>query len=136
MKKDPKAAKKKYYEQRKNDPAFREHRRELARAYREAHPEVKEYQRKYAKKYYAANKERLNQQRKYYPDPTRNERVNRFKQQERNNLGKNYIISLLIRSGKIRKEDITPYMIAKRRKQILQKRALRQEADASAMAKK
>jgi hypothetical protein len=38
-------------------------------------------------------------------------------------LGRNYIIALLTRSGKVNKEAVTPYMIAKRRKQILAKRA-------------
>ncbi len=71
------------------------------------------------------NKKKLNAERKLYPDKTRNERVNRFKQKERNTLGKNYIIQLITRSGKIKKQDVTPYMISKKRKQIQQKRLVR-----------
>lgn len=111
-----------YYQQRKSDPEFKAHRNALARAYRESHPEIKDYQKAYGKKYYQAHKEELNAKRKLYPDLTRNERVNRFKKREREALGRNYIIALLTRSGKVKKEDITPYMIAKRRKQIVAKR--------------
>lgn len=112
-----------YYQRHKNEEWFREHRRLWAQRYRAAHPELKAYHRAYAKKYYAANREVLNEKRKKYPDPTRNERVNRFKQKEGDRLGKAYIIQLLTRSGKLKKEDIRPYMIQKRRKQIQLKRA-------------
>lgn len=117
--------KKTYYQRHKNEEEFKEHRRKWAKDYRDTHPEVKKYQKAYAKKYYAANKKKLNAERKLYPDKTRNERVNRFKQKERNTLGKNYIIQLITRSGKIKKQDVTPYMISKRRKQIQQKRLAR-----------
>ena len=126
--KEQKKRKNLYYQRHKDDPAFKEHRREWARAYRASHPEIKAYQRAYHKKYYAAHREELNAKRRQYEDKNRNERVNRFKQKERDNLGRNYIIALLTRSGKITKEDITPYMIAKRRKQILQKRQLKGKA--------
>ena len=112
-----------YYERHKDEEWFKEHRRQWAQQYRAAHPELKAYQRTYAKKYYQENKEWLNEKRKQYPDPTRNERVNRFKQKERDNLGKAYIIQLLTRSGKLNKEEVTPYMIQRRRKQIQVKRA-------------
>ena len=115
-----------YYQKHRDDPAFREKRRLWAQAYREAHPELKAYYRKYAKKYYVANRERLNEYQRGRPDPTRNERVNRFKKKEREALGKAYILQLICRNGKIKKEDVTPYMIKKRRMQILQKRAEKQ----------
>ena len=114
-----------YYQQHKNEEWFKEHRRLWAKQYREAHPELKKYMREYHKAYYAANKETLNEYRKGYLDTTRNERVNRFKQKERDNLGDNYIIQILIRRGKIEKQDVTPAMIKKRREQILQKRAIK-----------
>jgi hypothetical protein len=120
--KESKKQKDTYYQRHKEDPAFKEHRNAWARAYRE---KIREYQREYQKAYFKAHREELNAKRRQYADTTRNERVNRFKQKERERLGKNYIISLLTRSGKIRKEDVTPYMIAKRRRQILQKRAAR-----------
>lgn len=112
-----------YYERHKNDPAFKARRAAWARAYRAAHPEVKAYQRAYRKKYYAAHKDELNAKQRLYPDKTRNERVNKFKKREREALGRNYIIALITRSGKIKKEDVTPAMIAKRRRQIRAKRA-------------
>ncbi len=111
-----------YYQQHKTDPEFKERKRQWAKEYREAHPEIKVYQKKFQKQYYATHREELNAKRKQYPDPTRNERVNRFKKRERETLGRAYIIALLTRSGKVTKKDITPYMIAKRRKQILAKR--------------
>ncbi len=123
MKQKPKVEKLSYYQKHKDDPAFKEHRNSWAREYRKKHPEIKEYIKKYHIKYYVENKEALKEKCKSYPDPTRNERVNRFKQKERETLGKAYIIQLFTRSGKLKKSDITPYMIAKRRKQILEKRA-------------
>ncbi|MEP6465709.1 MAG: hypothetical protein ABJB05_05365 [Parafilimonas sp.] len=118
-------SKKTYYQRHKNEAEFKEHRRKWAQDYRDIHPEVKKYQKEYAKKYYAANRKELNAKRKLYPDKKRNERVNRFKQKERNTLGKNYIIQIITRTGKIKKQDVTPYMIIKRRKQIQQKRLTR-----------
>ena len=70
-----------YYQRHKDDPAFREHRRQWAREYRANHPEVKGYQREYQKRYYQGHQEELNTKRRLYPDKNRNERVNRFKQQ-------------------------------------------------------
>lgn len=123
--------KRSYYQKKKDDPAFLEKCRLRAQAYRDAHPELKEYHRAYAKKYYVANRERLNAYQRSRPDPTRNERVNRFKKREREALGKAYILQLICRNGKLEKKDVTPYMIKKRRAQILQKRAAKNAADAA-----
>ena len=117
------AKKRSYYQRHKDEEWFKEHWRQWAQQYRDTHPETKEYHRAYAKKYYQANRERLNEKRRQYTDPTRNIRVNRFKKKERENLGKAYIIQLLTRSGKLKKEEVTPYMIQRRRKQIQVKRA-------------
>jgi hypothetical protein len=112
-----------YYQQHKNEEWFKEHRRKLAQNYRDTHPEVKGYQRKYQKKYFAENREALNEYRRKHPDPKRNERINRFKKKEREELRDNYIIQLLTGRGKLKKEDVTRAMINKRRKQIFLKRA-------------
>jgi hypothetical protein len=117
-----------YYQKRKDDPAFLEKRRLWAQAYREAHPKVRAYQRAYQKKYYAVNSERKKAYQRSRPDPTRNERVNRFKKKEREALGKAYILQLICRNGRVKKEDVTPYMIRKRREQILRKRAAKNTA--------
>jgi hypothetical protein len=60
--------------------------------------------------------------RKKYPDRTRNERVSKFRKKEALNLADNYIIRILTRRGKFKKEDITPEIIETRRKQISLKR--------------
>jgi len=111
-----------YYQQHKNEGWFKEHRRKLAQNYRDAHPEVKKYQKEYSKKYSVINRKALNEYRRTHPDPTRNERVNRFKKKEREELRDNYIIQLLTGTGKLKKEDVTRSLINKRRKQILLKR--------------
>jgi hypothetical protein len=46
-------------------------------------------------------------------------------------LGKAYILQLICRNGKVKKEDVTPYMIKKRRMQILQKRAVKNASASS-----
>jgi hypothetical protein len=120
-----------YYQKRKDDPAFREKRRLWAQRYREAHPELRAYYRTYAKKYYKANREAINAYQRSRPDATRNERVNRFKKRERAALGKAYILQLICRNGKLKKQDVTPYMIKKRRTQILHKRAAKAAAAAA-----
>ena len=123
--KDKKPVKLNFYQRHKDEESFIEHRNKWAAEYRKGHPEIKEYQKKYHKKYFQENKERLNEYRKELPDHTRNERVNRFKRKEREELGKNYIIQLLTRGGKFKREEITPKMISDRRKQIIKKRQLR-----------
>lgn len=115
-------SKKSWYDKHKNEKEFRAHRSQLTKDYIEKHPWIKEYYREYAKKYYQANKKKLNAQRKKYPDPTRNGRVNRFKQKERDALEDNYIIQLITRGGKIKKQNVTVGMIIARRKQIQEKR--------------
>jgi hypothetical protein len=57
-------------------------------------------------------------------DPTRNERVKRFRQKERLELSDGYIVRLLTRY-KYKKEDITKAMIEDRRVVVMQKRQLK-----------
>ena len=111
-----------YYAKHKNDPGFMESRREYQRKRRATDPEYLAYLRAYAKKYYKQHKKELDKKRKSYPDPTRNERVSKFRKEESETLAKNYIIRLLTRYGKYTKEEITPALIRKKRNQIIKLR--------------
>lgn len=122
-----------YYAKRKNDPAFMERCREYQRNKRANDPEYRAYLRAYAKKYYQQHKKELNEKRRSYPDPTRNERVSKFRKKESETLAKNYIIRLLTRYGKYRKEEITPALIRKKRNQIIK---LRQRKSGSAITER
>ena len=126
----------KYYAKRKNDPDFMEKLRAYQRNKRATDPEYRAYLKAYAKKYYQEHKKELNEKRKTYPDPTRNARVSKFRKKEMKTLADNYIIRLLTRYGKYTKEEVTPALIRKKRKEIINLRQKRSEAGKGMESKK
>jgi hypothetical protein len=108
----------KYYAKKKNDPAFLEDRRQRAAAFR-ATAEGKAYHRAYWKQYYKQNKNRIDEYRKTIPDPTRNVRSRKYWAQQSEKLTKQYIVKLLTRHSGLTNNEITPYMVFNKCKEIL-----------------
>jgi hypothetical protein len=107
----------KYYAKKKKDPKFMEERRQRAAAYR-ATPEGKVYHKKYWRQYYKENKNRIDEYRKTLPDPTRNARSKKYWSLQKQKLTKPYIVKLLTRHSGLAKNEISPCMVVKKRKEI------------------
>jgi hypothetical protein len=107
----------KYYAKKKKDPEFMEARRQRAASFR-ATPKGKAYHKKYWTQYYKENKDKIDEYRKTLPDPTRNARSRKYWALQREKLTKAYIVKLLTRHSGLTKNEITPYMVAKKRKEI------------------
>ncbi len=107
----------KYYQAMRNDPVRWEKRKAAQREYVRTHKKYRQYQRNYMLEYYYANKAELNEKRKGYADNTRNERVKRYWDKQKEKLSDKYIIKLLTRRL-YRPEDITPAMVRKKRKEV------------------
>jgi hypothetical protein len=108
----------KYYAKKKKDPAFMEARRQRAAAFR-ATPAGKGYHRNYGRQYYKDNKNRIDEYRKTLPDPTRNARSRKYWALQKENLTKPYIVKLLTRHSGLTINEITSYMVVKKRKEII-----------------
>ena len=92
-------------------------RRQRAAAFRSTSA-GKAYHRKYWKQYYKENKNRIDEYRKTLPDPTRNARSRKYWALQKENLTKPYIVRLLTRHSGLTKNEITPYMVVKKRKEV------------------
>lgn len=115
-----------YYRHKKaTDPTFLKKKAEAQKERYATNPEYRKYHKQYHKKYYQDHREELNEKHRKYEDKTRNERVRRYWQRESEKLSKKYIMRLFLRHGKYTAEEITPYMIAKKRREIRRLRASR-----------
>jgi len=75
--------------------------------------DYKEYYKTYQRKYYRKNKKKLD------------EKVLEFKRKEIENLADNYIVNVLTKYGKYKKDEVTPDLIKTKRREIKKRRKQR-----------
>ena len=112
-------SKARYYENNKNKPAFKKRRAAWSKEYRRTHPKYRAYVAAYLKKYYKKNKKHLDEQTR---EPNKIWHKNDVK-----TLGKTYVSTLIMRTLGITRDQVTPYMLKKRRERVLETRKLRKK---------